>query len=144
MANTSSFYLYHDTYGVFFLKLVALFGEHDGGLERLGLLEVHERVGDDDDGVANLHLACCGSIEADASRSTLTLDDVGLEALAIVVVYNLHLLASNHVGGVHQVLVDGYAAQVFQVGVGNRYAVQLAFEYLYLHDLLGFNLLVIL
>ena len=69
MFAASSFYLYHDTYGVFFLKFVALFGEHDGGLERLGLLEVHERVRDDDDGVANLHLACCGSIEAAVSAA---------------------------------------------------------------------------
>ena len=53
--------------------------------------------------------------------------NIGLEALAIVVVDDLHLLAGNEVGGVHEILVDGDAAHILEVGISDGHTVQLAF-----------------
>ena len=47
------------------------------------------------------------TIEADATRAALSFYNIGLEALTIVVVHDLHLLTGNEIGGVHEILVDG-------------------------------------
>lgn len=111
-------------------------GEDDRRLERLGLLEVHQGVGHDDDDVVRLHLAGSGAVQADAARAAFALDDVGLEALAVVVVHDGHLLAGNHVGSVQQVFVDGDAAHVVEVGLGDAGAMDFRFQNFNKHLLL--------
>ena len=68
-------------------------------------------------------------MKADSSATTLALNDIGLKALAIVNIENLHLLALNHICGVHQVLIDGDAAYVVQIGLCDSYAVNLRLQY---------------
>ena len=94
----------------------------------LGLLEIHQRIGGDDDDIADLHLARRGAVQADAAAAAFALDDVGLETLSVIDVHNLDLLAFDHVGGLHERLVDGDAPHVVQVGLRDRYAVDLRFD----------------
>jgi len=37
-------------------------GEDDPGFELLGILEIHQRIGCDDDDVAHLYFACGGAV----------------------------------------------------------------------------------
>ena len=103
-------------------------GENDPRAELLGVLEIHQRVGCDDDHVAHLHLACRGAVQAHAAAVALAFDRVGLETLSVVDVHDLDLLAFDHIGGFHERLVDGDAAHVVQVGLRDRYAVDLRFD----------------
>ena len=69
-------------------------GEYDPRLELFGVFEIHQRIGCDDDDVADLYLPGRGAVEADAAASAFSLDDVGLETLSVVDVQNLDLSPS--------------------------------------------------
>ena len=69
------------------------------------------------------HLTCRRAIEAYAARTALALDDVSLNALAVVDVHHLNLLVWNDVGGIHQRLVNGDRTDVVEVGLRYRYTV---------------------
>ena len=112
---------------------LVVFGEDDGGTEGLGFFEVHVGVGHYYYGVAYLYFACCSSVEANATTPALAGYDVGAESLAVVVVDDVDSLACDEVGGIHEVLVDGDAAHVVEVGLGDLDAVELAFQYFYDH-----------
>ncbi len=56
------------------------------------------------------------------------LDDVGLETLSVVDVHNLDLFALDDVGRLQKRLVDGDAAHIMQIGLRDRYAVDLGFD----------------
>ena len=107
--------------------------EHDGGSEGLGLLEIHRGIGDDDDGIAHLDPAGSSSVETDAATAALAADDIGLEAFAVVVVEHLDLLAGNEIGGIHEVLVDGDAAHIVKIGLGDLNTMKFGLQYFYLH-----------
>ena len=77
----------------------------------------------------------CRIIEADAARPALTFYNIGLETLPIVVVHDLHLLARNHVRGVHQVLVNGDAPHIIQIRFRHTHAMQLRLQHLNHHIL---------
>ena len=103
-------------------------GEYYCGLEGLGLLCVHPGVGHDDDDIARLYKTCCRSIEADDARATLATDDVGLQACAIVVVDDLHLLACDQVGSLEELLINGDAPYIVKVGFGDGDSVYVGLE----------------
>lgn len=95
-------------------------GEDDAGLEVLGLLKVHVGIGHDDDDVADLHLAGSSSVEADAATRARAFNNIGVETLAIHIVDDIDTLSGDESGSIHQVLVDGDAAHVVEVGLGDR------------------------
>ena len=112
-----------------------LVGEYNLGLEGLCLLEIHKAVAHDDYDVANGSLASSCAIEADAATTALTLDYIGLDALAIVVVHNLYLLALDKTCGIHQILVDGDATYIVQIRLSNTHTVNLRFHSFDKHSL---------
>ena len=116
------------------LYLVSFFWENDLGAEGLLLFGCHEGIGHDDDNVSHSHFACCGTIEADDARARFATYDVGLEALTVVVINHLNLLAREDASGIHEQLVDGYAAHIVKVALGNLDVVDLRFHYLEEHD----------
>jgi molybdenum cofactor cytidylyltransferase len=85
--------------------------------------------------IIHRHLACCCSVQTDTATATFALDDVSFKAFAIVYVENLHLLTLNHTCGIHQILVDGDAANIVKVSLRNSYAVNLRFKYLDKHSI---------
>ena len=113
-----------------------VFGEDNARLEGASLLEIHERIGYDYDRIAHDNLACSRAIEADAAAAALATNDVCLETLAIVIVHNLHLLACNDSGRIHQILVDGDAAHVVEIRLRNGDTVQFRLQYFYHHIVL--------
>lgn len=98
-------------------------GEHHAGLEGCRFLGIDDAVGHNYHDVALLHLAGCGTVEANHARTALTGYCVGVEALAVVVVDDIHALAFHYSGGIHQILVNGDAANVVQIGTGDSDAV---------------------
>jgi len=110
-----------------------LVGESNLWSEGLSFLEVKEGVGHDDDDVAHLRLAGCCAIETDTTAATLSTDNVGVEAFAVVVVDNVNAFTSNEADSVHEVFVDGDAAHVVEVGFSHLDAMQLRFQYFNLH-----------
>ena len=115
-------------------QVVVLVREDNTGLEGLGLLWCHLGVSHDNDSVANLHLTSCGTVQADASTLPGTGDDVCVKAFAIVVVHDVNSLAGEKPCGVHEVLVDGDAAHVVEVGLGDGCAVDFGFQYFNSHS----------
>lgn len=92
------------------------------------LLWRHIRIRNNDDNVSHLHTPRCRAIQANDAASALAPDGVSLETLAIVVVHDLHFLAFHDVGCFEQVLINGDAADVVQVGLRNADTVYFAFE----------------
>ena len=88
---------------------------------------------DDDDGITHLHLAGCCTIQTDTTAATLTLDDVGLQALAIIVIHNLHLLSCYQVSCIHQILIYRDATHVIQVSLSYSHTMELTLQYFNLH-----------
>ena len=118
MLTSNSHFLLHQSVG-------SRVGEDDGGLKSLRLLKVHRRVGEDEDDVTTLHTSGGSAIEADRARVRFAGNDVRLEAFAVVIVQNLDLLMLNQPRSFHQRTVDRNAADVVQIGVRHRHAVNL-------------------
>src|SRR5690606_28474074 len=93
----------------------------------LGLGELG--VGDDDDQVAGRDQAGGGPVDADDAAAALPGQHVGDQAVAVVDVHHVDLLAVDQVGRVHQVGVDGDRADVVQIRLRDRGAVDLAVEH---------------
>jgi hypothetical protein len=87
--------------------LVVLVDEDDLGLELVGLLGSQLRVGDDDDEVTGADESSRRPVDAEHPGAPLTLDRIGREAVAVVDVDDVDLLARAEAGGVHEVTVDG-------------------------------------
>src|SRR5690606_23057739 len=98
---------------------------HDLGLVVPGLVVGHQHVGDDDHDVAFGAQAGGGAVEADVPPAGRAGDDVGFQAAAVVDVDYLHLFEGQDVGQLHQLLIDGDASFIVQVGVGNGGTVDL-------------------
>src|SRR5690349_13988864 len=102
---------------------------HDLGDVALGLGLVHDPVADQDDQVAGVHEVRGRAVDPDDAAAALAGDHVGLQPGAVGDVHDRDLLAGQQVGGVQQVLVDGHRADVVQVGLGHRRAVDLGLEH---------------
>ena len=68
------------------LKFVSLFGKYYGGPKVFGFLKIHEGIADDDNRITHLNLAGSSTDQTDATTATLTLDDVGFQAFAIIII----------------------------------------------------------
>ena len=113
--------------------MVVFVDKDDAGRVGLDLVAVHQRIAHDDDLVARGHAARRRAVEADHATAALACDDVGLEALAVVDVDDLHLLVLADARSLHQVLVDGDAANVVKLGLDDGCAVDLALQHVQKH-----------
>ena len=114
-------------------KMIVHIRKHHRRLKAFRLLKIHDAVRDDDDHIAHIHFSGCRPIEADDARTAFALYDISLQPFAVVHVHDLHFFVFNHIGGIHQVLVDGDAAHIIQFGLGNFYPMNLGFKNFYLH-----------
>ena len=110
---------------LFYKSVCCRVGENHRGLKLLGLLEIHQGIRHDDNQIVNLYFASSSSVKADATCSTLALDDVGLQALTVIDVEYLNLLAFNHTCGVHQILVNGDTTHIVKIRLSNSDAMNL-------------------
>jgi len=83
-----------------------------------GLLGGHLHEGHDDEFVAHLSFPCRSAIQANDAGTSFAFDDVGFEALSIVVVDDKHFLVGDHACGIDQIFIDGDAAGVVQFRLG--------------------------
>lgn len=93
--------------------------KNDIGAEINRLFFVHHAVCHDDDNVTGLHLARCRSVETNLTTAAFTSDDVCLKSFAVVVVNNVNMFVREDVGGIHQVTVNGDAANIVEIGIRN-------------------------
>ena len=84
-------------------------------------------------GVAAVDEPGGGAVDLHLARAALAGDRVGLEAGAVVDVDDVDLLVLADVGGLEQVGVDRDRADVVQVAVGHRRAVDLGLQHRALH-----------
>ena len=127
------------------LQFVFPIREDDCRFETLGLFEVHGGVGDDDHDIADGGFAGGGTVQTDHTGIFRPLDDVGFQPFAVVDVQHLHFLVLDHVGGLHQRLVNGDAAHVVQIRLRDGGLVYFRFQDFYVHFIMvmGYRLLVI-
>ena len=113
-------------------------GEHDLRLELEAFFGGDDSVCHNDDDITHLDLARCCTIQTDGATAALTCDGVGVKSLTVIHVNNIHALALDDASGIHEVLVDGDAANVVEVGIGDRHTVYLGFHDLDVHSLYDF------
>jgi hypothetical protein len=101
--------------------------------EGAGLGVVEGRVADDDDEVSRVHQAGGGAVDADDPAAAWSLDDVGLQAGAVVDVNDVHLFPGQQVGRPHEFRVHCQRSHVVQVGLGDGRAVDFRFQHRSLH-----------
>lgn len=116
--------------------LVAVVGEYHAGFEVFGLLFRHAAVGYDDHDIADLGFAGCRAVEAHDARAAFAPDGVGHESLTIVIVYNMYLFVFDDSHRIHQILVDGDAADVIEFGLRHLHPVDLGLHQGNLHDMM--------
>lgn len=110
--------------------------EYDRGMKLTSLFRRHLCVSHNDDHIVRLHETGSSSIKTDTTRSTFTFNNIGNEALAIVIVYNMYLLAFKHASCIHQILVDGDATHIVEIGLGDTGTMYLRFQYSNQHRLI--------
>ena len=84
---------------------------------------------DDDDNVADHCFTGGRTVQTDLSGAALALDHVRIESLAVVDVQNVNILVLDQSGGIHQVFIDGDAANIVEIGFGYLDAVYFGFQY---------------
>src|SRR5208337_632131 len=102
-------------------------------VERLGGIA---GIGSDDDEVTHRAPSGRGAVEADDPAAGRALDGVGLEALAVADVIDVHHLIGQDVGAPQEIGVNGEGAFVGQVGLGDGGPVNFGFK----HDTSHINL----
>ena len=113
--------------------LVVVIDEEHGGLVRLCLLRRHLGIGHDDDLIALIHASRRSAVQTDDARASLTSNGIGLKAVAVVDVGNLHFLVLQDTRLAQQLGVDGDAAHIVEVGLLHHSTVDLCFQQRYIH-----------
>ena len=93
-----------------------------------------QHIRHDNHNVARLHQPRRRAVQAHDAAAALACDGVGFKTRAVVVVHDLHFFVHADARRVQQVLVDGDAANVVQVGLGYGGAVDFAAEQGSKHD----------
>ena len=106
--------------------MVVLVHVDDVRLESLRLLGGHLRVGDEDDQVTGVDQVGGGAVDPQDPRPALARDGVGLQPGTVGDVDDGDQLAGEDVRGVEEIGVDGDRADVVEVCLGDRGAVDLA------------------
>ena len=86
--------------------------EDNRGLEGIRFFFGHECISHDDDGVAYMHEVSSSTIDADASATAFTRNDVSLDACAVGIIHDLHFLTCIDIGSIHEVFIDGDATDI--------------------------------
>lgn len=110
-------------------RFIAFVDHYDSRLVGSRLFWSHLRIRNHDHSVANLCQACGWTIHAHDSTPSWTRYRIRFETVAIVDVHHLDLFVRQQSGKIEQVLVDGDAALVIEVGLGYIEVVQLRFEH---------------
>ena len=113
---------------------VELVNEHDGRPPARKLILAQLGVGDDDHQISGSSQPCGGAVDTDHPAASRSGDRVGREPGTVVDVDHVHLLTGQQVSGGQQVGVDGDRADVVQVGLGHRRAMDLGLQHLSQHD----------
>lgn len=108
--------------------------ENHAGFERLGFFLRHTTVGYDNHDIPYLGLAGGSSIETHHARAAFAPDGVGHEALAVVIIDNMYLFVFDDSHRIHQILVDGDAADVVEFGLRHLHTVDFRLHKGNLHD----------
>ncbi len=118
-------------------------GENHRRLERLGFFKVHQRVGHDNNDVIRLHLTGCRTVQANFARATLALNNVGFKTFTVIIVGYIHLLAGNHVGGIHQIFINRNASHIVQVRFRDAGTMDFRLQHFNHHIFINYELLII-
>src|SRR5690606_33804216 len=92
------------------------------------------RVADQDDQVAGPDQVGGRTVDPDHAGATLALDDVRLQPVSVGDVQDVHQLARQQVGGVHQLRVHRDGTDVVEVRLGDGGTVDLRLEHGAQHD----------
>ncbi len=87
------------------------------------------RVTNNYDDITHCNFSCRRAIQAYFTATSWPRDDIGLKALTVVAVDNLYAFMGHHIGGIDEVLIDGYAPNVVEVSLGDNASVNLGFEH---------------
>src|SRR5665811_78902 len=97
--------------------------------ERPGLDLVHLGVGDDDRDLARLDQEGGRPVDTDLPASCLTFDDVGRQPVAVGDVDDGHLFTGKQPGSLEESPVDRHRADVVEICLRDRHAVELGVEH---------------
>jgi hypothetical protein len=111
----------------------------NAGNEGASLGVIQDRVADDDDEVAGVHQARGRPIDSDDPAAGRPLDDIGLQAGAVVDVNDMDLLPGKKVGCPHELRVHRHRSHVVQVGLGDGRAVYFRLQHGSLHGVIPFD-----
>ncbi len=109
--------------------MIIVVGKNHQRLVGFGFIGGHHAVGNNDDDVADLRAPGGCPVETNNAGTAFTLDHVGDQTFAIVVVDNMDLLIFEQSGRIHQILVDGNAADIIQFSLRYPDPVDLGFHY---------------
>lgn len=108
---------------------IVLVDEDDARVIILQFLVAVLRVGDDDHQVAGVYQARGRPVYSDDAGAAFAGDRVGGQAVAVVDIDDVDLLTLEDICGFHQVRVDGARADIVQVRLGDRGAMNLGFQH---------------
>ena len=80
-----------------------------------------------------MHFPRRGTVQRDFSTVGCPIDDIGIQAFAIIDVNDAHLLSFDQMGRCGEVAIDGDRANVIQICAGDPNAVDFAIEYFNRH-----------
>ena len=86
--------------------------ENDSGFEGFYFFFGHQGVCHDNNSVAHMYEVRRSPIDADTTATAFARNDVGLDACAIGVIYDLHFLACVDIGSIHEVFINGDTTDV--------------------------------
>jgi hypothetical protein len=86
----------------------------------------HIRIGDNDNDIAFYCQAGGGAVKAYVAFAFFPFDGVSCETRAVVDVQHMHLLVRNDIGCPQELLIDGDAALIIDVGIGDMGPVDFA------------------
>lgn len=112
-----------------FHLLILLVDEDDARAIILQLLCAVLRVRDDDHQVAGVYQARGRPVDSDDARSAFAGDRISGQAIAVVDVNDVDLLALENVRGLHQSRVDGARADIMQVRLRDGGSMNLRFQH---------------
>src|SRR5579859_876956 len=117
-----------------FGDVIVSIDEDQARLQRANFLLVILPIADDNDDIAFGSMTGCSPVQADHPGTTRPGDGVRFQARAVVDVDHLHFFVGIDVGGFQQIGIDGDAANILQVGLGDGGTVNLAFAHSALHS----------
>lgn len=120
-------------------RVVVFVHDDHFGLVLFRFFWCHFGVADDDDSIVDLCKAGGGAVEATGSLSPFARDRVGFKPGSVGDVHYLHFFVGQNTGQVQQVLIDGYASFIHEVGFGDPHLMKFRFKHGQFHDFRAFG-----